>query len=52
MDSKNRWWIWNNALYGIVVQSPFRELGDHRGIAYGNQGLSDIQEVRQKDMCA
>lgn len=42
----------NNALYGIAVQSHFRELGDHHGIAYGNQGLSDIQEVKQEDVCA
>lgn len=52
MKSKNWLWIWNNALYGITVQSHFRELGDHRGIVYDNQRLSEIQEVKQEDMCA
>lgn len=52
MVSKNRLCIWNNALCGIIAQSHFRELGDHRGIAHDHQGLSEIQEVKQEDMCA
>lgn len=36
----------------MAVWSHFRELGDHRGIAYDNQELSEIQEVKQEDMCA
>lgn len=39
-------------LYGIAVQRHFRELGNRRGIAYHNQGLSEIREVKQEDMCA
>lgn len=38
--------------YGTTVRSHFRELGDHRGIACNNQGLSEIQEVKSEDMCA
>lgn len=52
MDSENWLWDGNKAFYGIAVRSYFRELWDHHGIAYGNQGLSDIQEVKQEDMCA
>lgn len=39
-------------LYGIAVQRHFRELGHHCGIAYNNQGLSEIREVKQEDTCA
>lgn len=52
MEFKYWLWIWNSALYGITVQSHFKELGYQCGIAYNNQELSEIQEMKQGDIYA